>query len=401
MSEPESQDWIELFLTATEGIPSPPIFRLWSAIAAVGGALERRVWLESAQGKLYPNLYIMLISNPGVGKTQAISRVDTLWRQTRELKVAPHDVTKAAFIDALKNAARRIIKSESAIIEYHTLLVAADELGVFIPAYDLDFLSSLNRIYDNPDVHQQNRRGFGDEQIDIINPQLTILGGVQPAYLAQLLPEAAWGQGFMSRMLMVYSALPVKTKLFERAAFDRYTRLHVPLLLGMKAMLKRFGAMPFSPEAETQIELWYGTGMEPVPTHSRLEHYISRRVIHVLKLSLISAVSAGRQTIEMIDFERARHWLLEAERIMPDIFREMVQRSDAQVIQEMHFFAWQLWITSKAPIHESRLIHFLQNRVPSEKIHRVIEIAEKAGIFEKIAGTNSYRPRPKTEHGME
>lgn len=401
MAEEGPQDWIELFLDATEGIPSPEIFRLWSGISAVAGAVERRVWLESAQGKLYPNLYVMLVSNPGVGKTQAIGRVDSLWRLTRELKVAPHDVTKAAFIDALKNAGRRIIKSESTIIEYHTLLVAADELGVFIPAYDLDFLSSLNRIYDNPDVHQQNRRGFGDEQIDIINPQLTILGGVQPAYLAQLLPEAAWGQGFMSRMIMVYSALPIKTKLFAVKAYEKYDRLMLTLLPRMKQMLKLYGAMPVASDAEEAIENWYAGGMEPVPQHSRLEHYISRRVIHVLKLSMISAVSRQNSLITLDDFNRARGWLVHAEGIMPDIFREMVQRSDSQVIQELHFFAWQLWIRDKKPIHATRLLHFLQNRVPSEKVHRVLDIAEKAGFFEKIAGADAYRPRPKHEHGME
>jgi len=401
MAEEGPQDWIELFLEATESIPSPEIFRLWSGITAVAGALERRVWLESAQGKLYPNLYVMLVSNPGVGKTQAISRVDALWRLTRDLKVAPHDVTKAAFIDSIKKAKRIIIRSETSMVEYHTLLVAADELGVFLPAYDLDFLSSLNRIYDNPDVHQQNRRGFGDEQIDIANPQLTLLGGVQPAYLAQLLPEAAWGQGFMSRMIMIHSSVPIKTKLFTIGLFQKAEAKNAKLLLGLKVMLKLFGKMTVDPEAEEAIENWYATGCAPVPEHSRLEHYVSRRIIHILKLSTISAVSAGHNTITVEDFARAREWLLHAESVMPDIFREMVGRSDGQVIQELHFFAWQLWIRDKKPIHQSRLIHFLQNRVPSEKAMRVLEIAEKASILERLAGEDTYRPRPKHEHGME
>lgn len=401
MAEQGPQDWIELFLDATDGIPSPEIFRLWSGITAVAGALEKRVWLESAQGRLYPNLYVMLVSNPGVGKTQAISRTDQLWRMARDLKVAPHDVTKAAFIDSLKAAKRILIRSEIEIVEYHTLLVAADELGVFIPAYDLDFLSSLNRIYDNPDVHQQNRRGFGDEQIDITNPQLTLLGGVQPAYLAQLLPEAAWGQGFMSRMIMVYSAVPIKTKLFSIGAFQRAEVKIAKLLIRMKEMLKLYGKLTVDPDTEEAIENWYATGCEPIPEHSRLEHYIARRIIHLLKLCMISAISAGHETVRIADFERARHWLLTTESAMPDIFREMVQRSDGQVIQELHFFAWQLWIRDKKPIHQNRLVHFLQNRVPSEKVVRVLDIAEKSGILERLAGTETYRPRPKHEHGME
>jgi hypothetical protein len=86
---------------------------------------------------------------------------------------------------------------------------------------------------------------------------------------------------------------------------------------------------------------------------------------------------------------------------MPDIFREMVQRSDIDVIQELHFFAWQLYIRQKREIHEASLIHFLQNRVPSDKIYRILETCVKANIFDKDPITNMYRPRPKQEHGVE
>jgi hypothetical protein len=202
-------------------------------------------------------------------------------------------------------------------------------------------------------------------------------------------------------MIMIYSALPIRTKLFEKQAYEKYNRLMGTLQPRLKTLLRLYGPMPVAPDAEEAIENWYATGMEPVPQHSRLEHYIARRIIHTLKLSVVSATSRGNALVTLEDFSRARDWLTHAESIMPDIFREMTQRSDGQVIQELHFFAWQLWIRDKKPIHESRLIHFLQNRVPSEKVRRVLEIAEKAGFFERTAGTDAYRPRPKHEHGME
>ena len=71
-------DWIDTYLKYTKGTPTPSIFRLWSAITAVSGAVERRVWVETGKGKLYPNLYTLLVGPPGSGKSQAIKPVKEL-----------------------------------------------------------------------------------------------------------------------------------------------------------------------------------------------------------------------------------------------------------------------------------------------------------------------------------
>lgn len=122
----------------------------------------------------------------------------------------------------------------------------------------------------------------------------------------------------------------------------------------------------------------------------------------MLKLSIVAAVCRqGIPTIEVCDVQRAQDWLFAAESFMPDIFRDMVQKSDSQVIQELHFFLWKLWVKDKTPLHESRLIHFLSTRVPSEKIMRVIEIAERSKVISRAAGTVAYVPLPSHLHGVE
>lgn len=399
MNASASEDWIELFLKYTDGLPTPDIFRLWAGIGAVAGALERRVWIETARSKLYPNMYVLLVGRPGVGKSQAIQPVGELWKQAKDIHVAPDNLTKPALIDAIAAAGRRIIRSETEMVEYHSLAVASSEFGVLVPAHDLEFLNTLNHVYDNPASYRENRRSMGDNQIDISNPQLTIIGGTQPAYLANLLPEEAWGMGFTARLMLIYSGETKRVSLFakQEPRIDGYSTL----VSRMKAICKLYGPLSFEPDAEVEAERWAEAGCPPVPEHSKLENYTSRRILHALKLSIISAVSGQRNAVSFYDFSRARDWLLHAETQMPDIFREMVARSDVQVIQEMHFFAWQLWIKDKKPIHESRLIHFLQNRVPSEKIMRVIEIAERSGILEAGEYPHTFRPRPKHEHGME
>ena len=106
-----------------------------------------------------------------------------------------------------------------------------------------------------------------------------------------------------------------------------------------------------------------------------------------------------RVTLE--DVTRAKDWLLGAEQVMPDIFREMSGKSDLLVLQELHFFMWQAYAKNKKPLHEGMLIHFLTGKVPSEKINRILEIAERSNMMTRHAGTKTYTPTPKNTHGQE
>lgn len=398
LSATGKKDWIDGFLDYTQDIPSPEIFRLWSAIAAIAGALERRAWMVSAGEPLFPNLYTLLVGHPGSGKTQAIKRVNDLWYSIPALHKAPHDVTKAALIDRLLKASQKHVIKETSILEYHSLLVAADEFGVLLPSHDTDFLSTLNRIYDNPRQHQQERRGLGSNQIDIINPQFNILAGTQPSYLANLLPEEAWGQGFMSRVIMIHSSSKIRSNIFSSKELDKGK---FSFLSSRLTQVTRFyGQIRWDYNAGTAAQKWNEEGMPPEPEHSKLEHYNSRRILHLLKLCMISSVSSNSDTVTLSDFERAKTWLLDAEERMPDVFREMLQRSDIQVIDELHFYLWKIWAKTKKPIHQARLFDFLKNRVPSEKVQRIIDIMIKANIID-FQPPEHYVPRAKNEHGME
>lgn len=394
-------DWIGSFLEFTSELPSPEIFRLWAAITAVGGAAERRIWFASAGEVLYPNLFTLLIAPPAVGKSVAIGAAERMWHFTKKLKVAPRSVTRASLIDALADAKKAIpIKHGQGLVEYSSLLVAADELGVLISAHDLDFLSVLNKLYDNPPIHSEKRRTMKIDH-QIINPQLTILAGTQPSFLANLLPEQAWGMGFMSRQIMIYSGTAIRVNLFKRTLRDQ--ALLACLLHDMGQIADLMGQIV--PDEDVQIELqrWYDSGMEPSPEHSKLVHYNGRRIMHIGKLMMVSSLSRGNDLrITMEDLSRARDWLLEAEVKMPDVFREMAGRSDGQVIQELHFFMFALWAKTQKPVHESAIYNFLRTQLPSERIPRVLEVAERSNIIARVAGTkDQYIPRPKNEHGIE
>ena len=392
-----------MFMDWTDGIPSPKDFRLWSAITCVGGALERRVFCSTAQGPIFGNMYVMLVAPPGVGKSEAIKRTERLWARSNKLHIAANSVTSASLIDGLLEA-HTAIPISTGILEYNTLLIACDEFGVFMPTYESDFMSKLTKLYDNPNIYRERRRHFnGGKEMQITQPQLTMIAGSQPGYLAAMLPELAWSQGLMSRFVMIYSATSPKLDLFTSSQTG--ARFENELAERIVALSDKIGNVSWSDDAADAMRSYYAAGMPPEPEHSRLVHYRVRRPVHMIKLCLISAMSSNPDAmqIQLTDVERAKLWLLSAEHKMTDVFHSMEGKSDISILQDLHYAMWHKFLSSKAPIHETWIYQFLSSRTTSDKVFRLIDVAVKAGMLRQELGINSklYTPRPKHEHGLE
>lgn len=395
-------DWIDSFMEYTEGKPTPEIFRLWSGISAVAGALERRCWTQLRPGPIFPNMFVLLMALPAVGKGQAINAARDMWASTKgKLKLAADGVSKASFLDDLEAAAVKLPTNNGlGLMEYHALCVSASEFGTLLPKHDTEFLNVLNKIYDHEPSFRDSKRH--SKNVELTNPIVTILGGTQPAFLASILPEEAWGMGFMSRMIMIYAQTSPEIDIWDTAVEkEGDTTKRGALITGMNRFTNMVGAYDYEPEVKEAISKWIKTGMEPIPEHTKLQHYNGRRLLTFIKLCMVSSASRGKiMTVNMVDFERAKAWLLQAEYYMPDVFKEMVHQSDGQVIMDLHFFMWQIYVKDKKPLHEARLINFLSNRVPTDRIIRVIEIAVRSNILNQLAGSQMYSPNPKTSWGI-
>lgn len=405
-------DIVGQFMQMTDTDDTPTLYRKWAAISLVGGALERRVWTSvghrSGQPRrAYPNLYIFLVGTPGVGKF-VIDDIRMLWREAREHQttspafcVAPDNMTHAAMVDRLSKSVKTCLPPndpKEGPYEYHSLLIAAEELGVFLPQYDLDFIAVLNSIYNAPAVYSEERRYGPSREIEINRPMLNILGGAQPAWLNNVFPEDAWGMGLASRIILIYASKGEANDPFGEGYERPIGRTLLLEQLGKLSLL--YGEINWTEQAKDRLRTWVKADGPPTPTHSKLEHYCKRRQLHAIKLAMISSVSRlnAVKAIELIDIDRAIEWLIEAEKVMPDVFRSMRGKSDGQVIEELYEFLMSLYnVSQQKGVHENKLYAFLMNRVPSEKIAKILESAEKAHMMERIGGSFLWRPRPRRD----
>jgi Protein of unknown function (DUF3987) len=391
--------WIESYQEYTEVLPSPLLFRKWVAIFFVAAAMERRLWVRTMGSALYPNLYVLMVGPPGIGKGQAIHPAEAIMREVPELHVGPSDMTTASLIDALNEAVRRVIlMGNPPYMEFNSLTVVSRELGVLIPGWETSLMNNLTDIYDGFTVDQK-RRGK-DLRIQIKSPQINLLGACTPAYLNEVMPAGAWDQGFISRTLLVYSGDRVSRDPFlNDEATALASRLRNDLLHDLKTIALEYGQMSFTTPAAAAIKAWIRGGCKPEPAHQKLQYYNSRRIAHLLKLCMVSSISrAGNKVIDTDHYAEALNWLMEAETYMPDIFKSMVSGGDSNAMEEAWNYVWTLYSKEKKPISEHRVIHFLRERVPAHSVMKVLEVMIKSRMFEISMSGNvfeGYKPASK------
>lgn len=372
-------DWIATFISSTEALASPTIFRRWTAISLLSAVLEQKVYVKTTR-PVYPNQYIFLIAHPGVGKTRVINEAKHLVTAMEDAGplIAPVSMYFASLVDALERSKREVVRQPEGTTKYNSMYIMADELGAFMHKYEPEMIDGLSAFYDTTPYSQERRTQ--QIKIRIANPQINILAGSTPQNLMGFMPEKAWGQGFTSRIIMVFS-----DQRLDVDDFADHTQPRVEdLLHDLKAISKLFGQFHVTAEYREAVNQWKKAGEHPVPGHPRLTHYITRRRVHIYKLSMISSVNRDDgMALTEADFFTAMEWLVEAERHMPDIFKAGALNSDSAAIDEIiHYVRMadpKALDRTIGGVSEQRIVHFAKDKVPINSILRIIEIMESSG----------------------
>lgn len=406
MAEDLITDWFQ-YTSATQDDRSPEIYRKWSGIALVAGAMERKVWVKTGMNRTYCNLYTLLVGPSGTGKF-IVETVRKFWQDTKDpatgakaFHVASDSLTKASLVDALGRARQVRLDEHGERIEYHSMLVASEEFKVLLPQYDMEYIGTLERIWNSPAKHIEERR-FNVKLVEIERPQLNILAGVQPSYFATVFPEEVWSTGLSRRIVMVYSA--------ERRIRDPFTEYPDPGELRKRILTKlgrisvMWGELGWASDAKRYFQDWVLAGEPPVPTHSRMLPYNTERARFVQKLSGISAVSRKLDTsgIDRIDIERALEWLFEIEAKMPDVFRAMQGKNDWAIVEELYHWAVAAHRKSGKAIPGGRFIEFIGERATVERVEKILAMAVRTRAIECVdQGADLWKPLAKQFRSQE
>lgn len=336
-------------LRYVEKTESPKLMHVWSAVAAASACLGRHVYLPFGIGKIYPNLYILLVGPPGTRKSAAIGFASDLVEEHTEVRFAPDDTNGQrqgliAAIEGLQDAdededflraesaAGLIANMENLEIEIngedaHTMFVCADEFQSFIGQNSLEMTTFLIKMYDGKKKYDYKLK---KEKNVLTNPLLSMIGGTTPTSIATIIPPAAVGQGFMSRIIMVH--WPEKEASVPRPELDDTARIE--LINTFKYLTNTAkGAITESEDAAALLNKLYE---KPVKiADNRFIYYAERRHTHLLKTCLVLAATRRSATIDVEDVLQADSLLTETEKTMPDALGQFGLSPLAQAKQKM------------------------------------------------------------------
>lgn len=380
--------WSQGFLEYSAKFPSPEIYRKWAAYSTLAGVMERRCYVMTAIKPIYPNMFIMLVAPPAVGKSIAISAARELVTSCGMFRVAPNSITRAAFIDFVESEGKTNINLEdNTMTESHPVLIMSDEFGVLVTSHETEWLNTLNDMYDCPSVFDSATRIKGE--IFIANPSVNMIVGTQPAYLGDKLPETAWGMGFMSRNIMIYAGAPIKTNIFASHGAD--LALHDAMVHDLRVLGDKdfTGEFLLTEEAAEYFNEQYLKDFPPIPNHPKLQGYSARRMTHILKLCMILSIDSSNDlviTAEHVHMAISEFHLIEE--IMPQIFMEISGQGHDSAIREA--YAWMIheYMKKKEAIPERNLFNFLLPRLPNREVRFALDNMIRGGLIEQEGGLN-------------
>lgn len=364
-------DFLNDYMEMVEDTESPRLFHLWSALSGISASLGRRCWFPFGPMTVYPNQYIALVGTPGTRKSTAMNIMKRQLRKSTGVRFAPVDTAgqrqglveamrgkdnSEEFLDnvelaAAENSLAGLTLTDVARItnvrdeededeslhgeartfvsgaDKHHIMVTATELSRFIGQNNFQMLDFLGTMWDGEDYEYQTKAGL----TVLRDPLINLLSCTTPTSLNVAMPPAAGGQGFLSRVILVYGTR--KYKLVPTPSEpDPEAVLRVKGQFN-RSYLELAGEFMESSAAQTYRESLYDWKLEI--NDPRFGYYHERRQDHLIKLAMALAASRTSQTIEKEDYEAAHKILRATEKGMPDALGEFGMNPLAALKQNM------------------------------------------------------------------
>lgn len=322
------QDWLKSYVEYARFSEAPPRMHFWAGVSAVAGALRRKVWIDQAYFKWYPNFYIVLVAPPGiVSKSTTAGIAMSLLRKVPGVKFGPDVVTWPSLVEKFADATEAFEYGG----EYHpmsAMTLESSEFGNLLNPQDKEMVDLLVSLWDGKQgTFQKATKHSGNDNIE--NPWINLIACTTPSWIAGNFPEYMIGGGFTSRTIFVYAD--------QKAQYVAYPFLHVPVDMAERAealvsdlehiATNLCGEYILTADAVAFGELWYKRHFSEKPANlddDRFGGYLARKQTHIHKLAMILAASqSDEMKIEAEHLQVAYQMVTDLEPDMSMVFSKI------------------------------------------------------------------------------
>lgn len=338
------QRWL-LFM---KDVPSPEPYISFGFYYMIAASLQRRVWCGPRHCPLFPNQYLILVGDPGIGKGLVIRPIAEILKthklhnpndksqtkadesvitsvdpaliealaaanyanatgnngvQTNKkiklekplvIPVAADATTYEALVHDMSKAMRfikykewdvKLDKHKVSIYTHSSLCFVLEEISSLFRKKTEDIVNFLNRAYDCGD-YEYKTKTQGDDLIK--HCCLSFLGGTQLSFIERTFNNQILNEGYSSRCWMIYASTNRFNTLKRPELSTEQEDAVKHIIEHIKKLTELYGPVLFTTEAEEWMENWW-KNINPTskPNNSpKLVAYYARKDIHLKKLAM-------------------------------------------------------------------------------------------------------------------
>ena len=358
----------------------PDTFIIWSALSLVGAALKNNVYFQIGTYTLYPNMFIVLVGPPGVGKGASMNILEQMIIDTKPNQVVntlSDRITAERIIERIADgwSTAPQIKNMQFVLgkNDHNCLLFSSEIRVLLGASDwmLEFLEEAW----SKTTYEYQTKNKGNVAID--NMCCSLLAASVPDFLRNVNREAHMviTGGFSSRCLFIYAENPskdlpfpepLKKNLKSKALYDN-------LVLDLQEIGTLRGEFVIDTGARLRFEtfLRLNRAASSKDDSEAVANFRARIKAHILKLAMIFSVSRDN-TLHISDMDMVNA-IAEVQKILVSLsklFRGAGEGMDAAVTARVQDFIEKYGRVSKKEIFKALHRHLNS----SEALDRILYV---------------------------
>jgi hypothetical protein len=270
----------------------------WAMLGGLAAAVNRKVYLKIGDIKIFCNLYILLVGEPGTGKSTAMDFVVQIFRRAcPEIPIGPSKQSHGDIIKFMSGEeCLNYYTDEKGIKqELRVYVFFIDEFKNFV-AYDIiGMISFLTGIYSVRDMFNVSTIVRGRE--DIKNPSLSFIACENPSWMIRHIKNDSISDGLGRRVIICY-----ETQDAEAKPQVIITPEAQAALLRVTATLEKIknlaGEFKLTKDAQEYYNNWYVQNREKMKTVNDLVYkgYLRSKHIQGLKVAMLRNVASGNPT---------------------------------------------------------------------------------------------------------
>lgn len=287
------QDLVSLFLQYTEPEESPESYFRWCLYTAVGAILRDNCYCVTRIGRIYPNLYTILLSTKS-STTRKDNPINLAIKLAREINNT-HIIQGRATIGGIIKVLNSTYTSESGeLIQNASAFIVSGELTASLMSDDYT-LDTLTDLYGYHDLWASTLSMDGVRVLKKVC--ITLLSATNIENIGTIYNKRAERGGLLARTMLIRESKRRKIHSFRRGIGDTSrTNNWNEILKCLKIIGRMRGEFKFTEHADEEFNKWYESITDDKFSESGIE---ARLPTDVLKIAMIlTACRRSDMTIE-------------------------------------------------------------------------------------------------------